>query len=49
MHGENIAGTAFWDGLKTLDDCASLTRLGRQVMGAACNYMIGEPGVARDL
>jgi HEXXH motif-containing protein len=41
--------TAFSDGLKTLDDYASLTPLGRQVMGAARNYMIGQAGVALGL
>ncbi len=41
--------TAFWDGLKTVEDHASLTPLGRQVMGAARSYMVGQPNVAIDL
>jgi hypothetical protein len=37
--------TAFSEGLKTLNDYASLTPLGGRVMDAACSYMIGQ-GVA---
>ena len=38
--------TAFRAGLKTLDDHASLTPLGRQVMDAARDYMAGQPSVS---
>ena len=39
---------AFSDGFKTLSDYASLTALGRRVMHAASNYMIGKAGVQLD-
>ena len=40
---------AFSDGLKTLNDYASLTPLGRRVMDAARSYMIGQVGVTLGL
>jgi HEXXH motif-containing protein len=36
---------AFSDGFKTLSDYASVTALGRRVMGTARSYMIGQAGV----
>jgi hypothetical protein len=40
--------TAFSEGVKTLNDYASLTLLGRRVMDAARSYMMGQ-GVALGL
>jgi HEXXH motif-containing protein len=40
---------AFSDGFKTLSDYASVTALGRQVMGAARSYMVEQAGVQLDL
>ena len=43
------SGAAFSDGLKTLNDYASFTPLGRRVIDAARSYMIEHVGVARVL
>jgi hypothetical protein len=41
--------TAFSDGLKTLNDYASVTALGRRVIDAARSYMVEQAGVQLDL